>query len=987
MARREEDKTRTTRYVARVLGVALLGWGVLLPAAAWAQGSSIAGVVTDSTGGVLPGVTVDAASPALIEGSRTAVTDGQGFYRVVDLRPGTYTLTFTLQGFNSMLREGIQLSAGFTATVNAQLSVGTVEETLTVSAASPVVDVQNVAQRAVITRDMLETLPVAKSTQSLVAIVPGLQVAAAFRDVGGSSGDRPVAATIHGSKTADMHVFSDGLRINNLNSGTSGGATDYSVYFNPASVSEISLETAQQAVTSDSGGVIVSVIPREGGNTLSGMFVANGTNGDLQSENLSADLQARGVTTVPHVKKIFDLNAGVGGPIRQDKVWFYTAYRRWGNTMNVGSKFFSADPLAWTSTPDRTREAYDENISWDFNGRITAQVTPTNKVSFVVDPQRRCLCYDGITGNVSPEASARTMNRSHFWQAKWSNTRSSRLLLQAGMGQNKMNWNYMLQPGIGTDVIAVQELSTGLTYRARTTYNSTDQDEGFNSSTYNMNFSTNYVAGSHALFVGTNVTHARPTTFWHTNGDRYYRFLNGQPSQIVLRVTPTVQKNTINDLAIYASDQWTMDRLTLTLGVRYSLLTGYVPEQVVPAGTFVPARTYPKVPDVVNWPDVTPRLGAVYDLTGDAKTALKVSVGKFLAGHGGDVVNRRNPQSTVADNATRSWIDANKDFIPNCDFLNPDANGECGSLSNRLFGQTTTPSTVYDDATMHGYGTRDYNWQIAAGVQRELMARVSVEATYFRRWYGNFLATDNRLVGPADFDTFCVTAPVDPRLPGGGGNQICGLYDIKREKFGRVDNLVTFADQFGERTEVYDGVDLTTNARLPRGLIVQGGLNIGRTATDECAILPDSPEKRFCHVTPKFLADVKLSVSYPLPFWEMQLSGTIQSSPGPEITASRAVPSSEVQQSLGRPLSSGSTRTVALVEPGTLYGDRLNQLDLRVAKAVRANRTTIRAMLDLYNLFNANPVLAQNNTYGPRWQQPLTILPGRLVKFGVQVDF
>ena len=275
--------TQAARGVGVIVGLAVLGWGVLLPATVRAQETSIAGVVTDSTGAVLPGVTVEAASPVLIEGSRAALTDSQGIYRVVDLRPGTYRVTFTLPGFSTVLREGIQLTTGFTATVNSQLSVGAVEETVTVSSASPVVDVQSVVQREVITQETLGALPIAKSMQSFVAIVPGLQVTAANRDVGGTTGDRPLGVTIHGGREGDQHIYYNGMRSNNFNSAGTGGGGGYSIYFNPAAIAEINLETGQQTISSESGGVIISVIPKEGGNVFSGIFVANGTNEQLQS--------------------------------------------------------------------------------------------------------------------------------------------------------------------------------------------------------------------------------------------------------------------------------------------------------------------------------------------------------------------------------------------------------------------------------------------------------------------------------------------------------------------------------------------------------------------------------------------------------------------------------------------------------------------------------------------------------------------------------
>lgn len=979
---------QSVRDIARRAAIAVCAGVFLAPGIARAQETSIVGVVTDATGAILPGVTVEASSPVLIEGTRAAVSDSQGVYRVVDLRPGTYRVSFTLPGFSRVLREGIQLTTGFTATVNAQLAVGALEETVTVSSASPIVDVQSVVQREVITQETMEALPIAKSMQSFVAIVPGLQVTAANRDVGGTTGDRPLGTTIHGGREGDQHIYYNGLRSNNFNSAGTGGGGGYSIYFNPAAIAEINLETGQQTISSESGGVIISVIPKEGGNLFSGTFVLNGTNEHFQSSNLSDDLRGRGVNTVPRIKGIFDVNAGLGGPVVREKVWFYGAYRRWGSETFVGgSKFFSSTPLAWTPNPDRTKDAYDQNLASDFNGRLTAQATPKNKLSFALDMQRRCLCYQGITGNVSPEATALTLDRSHYWQGKWSYTATSRLLLQAGMSHNKMNWNGAPQPGVGPDVISVVELSTGLRYRSVGQFNSRIQDEGYNSSTYNMNFSTNYVTGSHSFFLGTNVLHARPTTDWHVNGDREYRFLNGEPNQIILRAMPKKEMNRMNDVAIYAADRWTIDRMTLNLGIRYTQFMGYVPEQVVPAGVFLPAVTYPKVPDVVNWRDVIPRVGASYDLRGDGKTALKFSVGKFLVGHAGDVVNRDNLQSTIADNATRAWSDVNRNFVEDCDLRNPDENGECGAISNRRFGQTTTRSTFQDRATQSGYGVRDYSWEIATGVQRQLLTGVSVEATYFRRWYGNFLATDNRLVVPADFDPFCITSPRDSRLPDGGGNQICGLFDIRPTKFGLVDDFVTFADTFGKRTEVYNGVDVTMNARLPGRAFVQGGFNTGRTATNDCDVRPDSPQRIYCDVRPKFLTDAKLAVSYPLPWWDLQLSGTLQSSPGPEITANYAAPSATVEGSLGRPLANRGTVTVPLVQPGTLFGERLNQVDLRLAKAVRVSRFTVRGMVDLYNVFNSNAVLALNTTFGPGWQRPLIILPGRFVKFGAQMNF
>jgi hypothetical protein len=1001
--------------------------GLLLPVLAWAQGSSgIAGIVRDASGAVLPGVTVEAASPVLIEKTRTVVTDGEGRYSIIDLRPGTYTVTFSLTGFSTVKREGLELTTSFTATVNADLRVGELSETITVSGQSPVVDVQNVVQQRVMTREVLEGLPNAKSIQSLTALIPGLSSGGTTsQDVGGTVGDLPTAVAIHGGRTADQHIFYDGMRTNNINAVGGGGGNSMSIFFNPAAVAQISMEIGNLAVQSETGGVVINVVPKDGGNLFTASFLANGTNGSMQSDNLTDDLRARGLTAVTTIKNIFDLNAAVGGPVLKDKLWFYSAYRRWGNENYVAGRYFAMDPLAWISVPDLSRQAYEQNMHRSINGRVTWQADRKNKVSFAVDRQDQCVCYSGIinsfggVGSVSPEATTFTNNSpSAYMQIKWTNTLSNRLLLEAGGSRNMMNWNSAPQPGVGPDVISVTELRTNLTYRAPTSYTGRLHDQAIHAESYFGSFAASYVTGSHAAKMGVMLLHGRP--YWDTqvNGDRTYQFLDGVPRAVILRTTPLLLRNRLKaDVGLYAQDQWTVKRLTLNLGLRYTYLNAYVPEQHVPAGTFVAARDFAEVPGVALWHDLTPRLGGAYDLFGNGKTAVKFSVGKYLVSEAAGAADIKNPQNTVVNSASRAWTDANGNYVPDCELLSPDANGECGPLSNRNFGNLSRVSTTIDDDILHGYGRRRYNWEISAGLQHEVWRGVSANATYFRRWYGNFRIIDDRAVDPSDYDPYCITAPVDPRLPGGGGNQICGLYDINPRKFGLVDQYVTFAKNYGKLTDVYDGVDLTLSARLPRGAIMQGGLNVGREMTDMCDVVGKvdapavalpysnaaheaaipiaslsglaSPSTLFCHVAPPFLSELKISGAYPLPWWGVQLSATVQSIPGPPVVATAVVSSAQVAPSLGRDLAAGAagTATVQLVAPGTMFGDRLNQVDFRVTKTFRANRANIRGMMDLYNLFNASPVLALNNRYGPAWQQPFVILAGRFVKFGVQVDF
>jgi hypothetical protein len=397
--------------------------------------------------------------------------------------------------------------------------------------------------------------------------------------------------------------------------------------------------------------------------------------------------------------------------------------------------------------------------------------------------------------------------------------------------------------------------------------------------------------------------------------------------------------------------------------------------------------------EVFNWKDVSPRLGAAYDLFGNAKTAIKWSLGRYVLQQGVNTLELVNPIVTTAATQTRTWNDVNRDFVVQGDPLNPDLNLELGPTNNRNFGKSVV-NTRLDPAFARGYGVRPFNWELSVGVQHELLPRVSVNASYFRRAFGNFQITRNALVTPSDFTEYCVTAPTDSRLPG-SGQRICSLFDVNVP--GRLLSVITGSGTVGDQQSNWNGADFTTNVRLPNGVILQGGISTGKTMTDNCDILSKvgnatgNPSTRFCHVETPLLNNVKLLASYTFP-WHLALSGAFQSNPPAQITSTFTAGNALIAPSLGRNLSAGSTATAAveLVAPGTLYNDRMYQFDVRLAKDFKVGPMQWQGLLDLYNAFNGNAVLSQNNNYGTSgtsWQVPLTILPGRLVKFGVQMKF
>jgi hypothetical protein len=490
-----------------------------------------------------------------------------------------------------------------------------------------------------------------------------------------------------------------------------------------------------------------------------------------------------------------------------------------------------------------------------------------------------------------------------------------------------------------------------------------------------------------------------------------YRFNNGVPNLITERATPFERHmKQPFDLGLYAQDRWTVNRMTLNLGVRYDYLQTYFPAQSIGPGLLVPTRnmSFDETPQL-NFKDVVPRLGMAYDLFGTGKTAVKASLNKYISALGITFApNSTNgvldPISGLANTVTRSWTDANGNFAPDCDLTNPlsqdnrTGGGDfCGTASDVNFGKPTI-STRSDPATATGWGTRPYEWEFSTSVQHELTSRVSLNVGYFRRWNGNFVVVDNLALSASDFSAFAVTAPTDSRLPDGGGQTIGPFYDRNPNTLTFAPNNVNIpAANYGNQIKHWNGVDVSINARFPGKLTIQGGTSTGRSSTDNCEILAQVPESNplgipYCHQDQNFLTQVKLLGTYTLPKVDVLFSSTFQSVPGPSISASRVFLNALVQPSLGRPLSGGAANvTVNLVPPGTLFGDRLNQLDLRFAKLLKAGRTRSMVSLDLYNALNSSAVLSENGTYtnatATGWRVPTSVVTARFAKISVQFDF
>jgi hypothetical protein len=678
-------------------------------------------------------------------------------------------------------------------------------------------------------------------------------------------------------------------------------------------------------------------------------------------------------------------------------------------------------------TPDLSRPG--DRFQWYESKavRVTWQASPRNKFNFFSDLSDDCLCRAiGALGSAPEAGLAFHFRPSGLYQGDWTAPITSKLLLEAGASLTITHWPTFLNPGVQPTDISILELSNNFRYNASATYaNKRATDRGA------QRFSVSYVTGTHAFKTGMQIEEAVSDVGTYVQGDVNYAFRNGIPTQITQYATPyRAIDRTRADMGIYFQDQWAIRRLTMNYGLRYDYFNGHVDANHVaaPASGWVPARDFAAVSGVPAWKDFNPRFGASYDLFGDGKTALKASIGRYVAKTGTAVAGANNPVTTSVNNVTRTWTDTNNNYIPDCDLNNRGTNGECGPMSDANFGGFN-PTTHWADDVLRGLGVRNSNWDFDAEVQRQLASGVSMTAGYYRNWYGNFTATDNLLRTPADFDSYCITAPLNANLPGGGGYQVCGLSDVSLAKFTQADNLVTQSSHYGTQQQVNNFFNVSISTHLRSGVQFGGGVDTGRTMTDNCFVVdapgiaaaaltsaqtattvsgistasPTTPQKTttingkgICHVVTPFRGQtqLKLNGAVPLPY-DFVVSGIYQDISGPNIVAAYSASNQEIASSLGRNLAACGTRvpctaaaTVPLVAPGDLYDHRIRRLDVRFTKLIRLNqRLRMQGNLDIYNVFNGSGVVQVNNAYGPQWRQPTEVQDPRILQFSAQILF
>lgn len=932
----------SARLSALRLLIAFVLVSLAAPAAsAQSSSASLVGLVRDASGAALPGVTVEVASPALIERVKTTATSDTGSYQVVDLRPGEYTVTFSLPGFQTVRQSRIALSAAFTATVNATLPVGQLEEQVVVQGGSPVIDVRSGSSERALHQELIEGIPVGRIPNVAVMLVPG--AVTARPDVGGSETGQTAGVSVHGSQTRDLVWNTDGL---DMTSNTASGGVS-GQYPNQGAYQEIVVQTKALPAEIGAGGVSVNMITKDGGNRFRGDLFGTFTNSGLQADNVSDEQRDRGLKAPSATDVFYDLNASLGGPVLRDRLWFFGSARR-----------FRVDRFeASTFNPDGS-QALDENLIWNTSGKLTWQINQANRLSGFVDYNYKIREHRRQTTAayqfVSPEASYNSPLWGPVSNIKLTSTLRPNLLLDAGFSWYYIPWSLDYQPDLAPDALPRVDI-------ARSTLTGAPPPSMVRANQERRTWSA--VAswlprwrGEHQIKGGLQFQHAPYGQIFDSlgHGDLVARYRNGVPDSVTVYNTPVATSLDQFELGLFVQDTWTVTRrLTLNAGLRYERHAGSLNGQSAASGDFVPARTFAAQSNVVLWSTVVPRLAAAYDLSGSGRTVLKVSASQYTQRQGSQLIDQFNPLRQNTE--VRTWRDANGDLVPQP--------GEIGPGQGAL----DRGATVRIDPDL----VRPRQWEFTASVEHQLADDFAVSASYFYRDYRDLTAVVNVAVTEADYSPVTITNPLD--------GQPFTIYNQSAASIGRVDNLLTNSDRLAQ---TYHGAEVTFNRRFRSNLTLFGGVTVG---SNKAASSASNNPNDLINVSGYDLLDSRVIVNvsgiYRLP-WDLNVSSHLAHYSGQPLrriyTVTRTI----------LPTLRQTSQDVLLLPTGDARKPAQTLLDVRLGRRFQAGRgLAIEPIVEVYNLLNENASVQEVEQVGVALGRISRNIDGRLARFGVKVSF
>jgi len=899
-------------------------------------------------------------------------------------------------GLRHLKREDLELPSEFTATVNAELGLGPLEDVVTVTAGSPMVDTTTAVHTRVLDREAIDQIPTGRTIQGMAQLIVGINLN--LPDTGGARAMQQTYMSTHGMSIANNTVMVDGMLVNGLQ--LDGGVQSY---FNDAMNQEVSYQTSGIGADTAAGGVRLNMIPREGGNRFSGDFKASARPGEWQSDNLTARHRARGVTVGNATDRIVDYTAALGGPLLKDRLWFFTSAR-----------YFSVNNFVANTFMDDGSQGIDDQYIKSALARLTWQLTPRNKVSAYFDEIDKYRGHD-MQSNEDPEtASLRWFSPAYNTGAlKWTSTVSSRMLIEAGYSRNLEYYTNSYQEGIEKArfspewFASASRLENDLGGRKTAATSQTTQSP----ERHNLQAAVSYVTGAHSFKAGVQYTWG---DFWHTvdaNGDLTQQYRSNAtgvrysvPDSVIIRNTPLLYGERLNrDLGLFVQDSWRLDRLTLNGGIRWENLKAQVLASESGAGRFVPARSTAAITSLPDWKDWAPRFGAVYDLFGTGKTAVKYSLNRYNQIRTTGIATNYNPFLS-ATSAALPWRDVNPNDI---------AEGERGCtgfprVDCEIDFRGLSPNFGIAALNEFGHYPRTWNLESALEVQHQLASRLSVSASWFTGSFHNLTTTINQAWSLDDYTPYTFHNPLTGQPLPVFARSLAASQRPTR-------NLDTFDP---DRRQKYDAVAAEFRWRLPRGGQLFGGGGIERERIRSCTA-PDDPNylsptptipqnttnytgQAFCDdfaIEIPWKKGLKLAGTTPV-VWGIDLSMVFQSNESPNSTRTMNVTRGITRYPAGCPAPCpagqivmpsdvfGQTSLIMYLEPArATFVERINQLDFKVSRTFKVGRFSVLPVFEVFNVNNSDAIISYvtTNALAATYLTPNSIMQGRMYGLGATV--
>jgi hypothetical protein len=934
--------------------------------------SSIRGTVTDATGAALPGVTVTLTSPALQVAEMTAVTQPDGSYRFGELPAGIYRLKFELTGFNTLVREELRLTVGFEARVDAPLTIGTVQESVTVSGESPVVDLAKTTTAANLSKDQIAMLPVGRGFQQLYAMTPGVNATGA-PDVGDSQMNNRQSLMSFGVQTASK------IEIEGINIATDAGEGGTGVYMSSFSVEEAQIRTSGNTAEVSTPGISMTTVLKSGSNSFHGTFTGAGQRPKLQSSNLDDRLRAQGLTNTTPLRYYWEASGDLGGRITRDKLWFYVGTSR--QERSTGLLGFVAGPGADGKylTGDEPLADYVNGLT-QYTTKLSYQLSPSNKLIGVYQRGTKLQPQQGA-GRFRPlEATIDYKNPGWIYKGELQSSLTSRMFLNVVAGYGGLFADYSAPRSPNANAVkgnpSKTDLTSGLTTGAY--WNSENSTEGKAQVDSSLNYLPDrFLGGRHELKFG-NTIYLQHYSLGGVNAPQgNYQLVTdaGQPTQIIIDNLPLKPANRGDIYAAYAQDTWRVShRLTANLGVRWERQHAYLPTQAYDGSpdfpTVYPSGTFP-YQDLTTWVRTVPRLGLAWDI--DGKSVVKTSFGLYNVNIGssfGFAYNR-----DALSRTTFRWRDSdgNGDYTPGETDLTLNGGNDFLSVSG---GGTAVPAPDL---------RQPLTTEATLGFERQVAANVGFRTMYVFRKVSDRYA-DVELNRPRS----AYDIPLTRRDPGPDGvlnNSDDGgkvtIYDYNAAYRGAAFSSVQRQNATPGREDHFNSFEVSLNKRMTHRWSATG--SFWGTKNYRWLTLHDvNPNNDPFPLDQTWFWAGNVTATYLLP-WEVQMGAYLQSKVG--ILGQRTYQFRATDPDGGPPLTSLSTVTLRLEPYGAMRAAPENVLNLRVSKVLVLGKGRASVNFEVFNVLNTNADTGLTFASGPTYGYSTGVLPPRVARIGGTYGF